>query len=380
MKILFFEWGSYTYEDILENFDKRGIDYKVISYCFKNKCEDEYFEYRFRQYLDDSYDAVFSVNYFPLVAKCCYEKNIRYLFWVYDVQSYTKYLELPTNRGFFFDRVQVGEYRREGFENVYHLPLAVNTGRLGRISLPKEEWKEYGAEISFVGNLYKTNFAEMKAVLSDYYRGVIDGWSEAQQQLYGCFILDELVSDEFCRKMMEDIRVRFPAYAFDIGATALKSDISYDVTYNERLLLLNLLSAYFQVDLYSYEVPKLLPKVNFKGTCDYRTVMPKVFTASKINLNVTLKSIKSGIPLRAMDILGCGGFLMSNFQTELADYFEDGTEVVMYESVEDAYEKCKYYLEHEKERKAIAISGYRKVSEEFSYDRQLTRLFETAMD
>ena len=40
-----------------------------------------------------------------------------------------------------------------------------------------------------------------------------------------------------------------------------------------------------------------------------------------------------------MDILGAGGFLLSNYQPELAEYFEDGKEVVMYHSRADLVEK-----------------------------------------
>ena len=52
--------------------------------------------------------------------------------------------------------------------------------------------------------------------------------------------------------------------------------------------------------------------------------LPCVFRYSKLNLNPTLKSIQSGIPLRALDIMGAKGVLLSNFQPELVEYFEDG--------------------------------------------------------
>jgi spore maturation protein CgeB len=96
---------------------------------------------------------------------------------------------------------------------------------------------------------------------------------------------------------------------------------------------------------------------------------------SKINLNPTLKSIRSGIPLRALDILGCGGLLLSNYQAELVEAFIPNEEVVIYESIEDAAEKAEYYLNHEAERERVAQNGYRKACEMFSFDRQLEKLF-----
>ena len=60
-----------------------------------------------------------------------------------------------------------------------------------------------------------------------------------------------------------------------------------------------------------------LPNVINMGSVDYYDMMPYVFKCSDINLNITLRSIKTGIPLRAMDIMGAGGFLMSNYQVDL---------------------------------------------------------------
>ena len=52
--------------------------------------------------------------------------------------------------------------------------------------------------------------------------------------------------------------------------------------------------------------------------------MPLVFQNSKINLNITLRSIKNGIPLRAIDIMGAGGFLLTNYQNDFGLHFTDG--------------------------------------------------------
>ncbi len=50
----------------------------------------------------------------------------------------------------------------------------------------------------------------------------------------------------------------------------------------------------------------------------------KVFYSSKININMTLRSIESGVPLRIIDIMSIGGFVMSNNQEEIPELFEEG--------------------------------------------------------
>ena len=106
--------------------------------------------------------------------------------------------------------------------------------------------------------------------------------------------------------------------------------------------------------------------------------MPGVFRYSRLNLCPTLKSIQSGIPLRSLDILGARGVLFSNYQPELAEYFEDEKDVILYGSMEDAFAKADFYLRHEDLREEIAVNGYRRVREEFSYPDKIRQMFEVA--
>ena len=61
-----------------------------------------------------------------------------------------------------------------------------------------------------------------------------------------------------------------------------------------------------------------------------------------------------------MDVLGAGGFLLTNFQPELLMYFENEKDLVYYDSLDDM-QKAKYYLTHEDERIEIAKNGHEKV-------------------
>jgi spore maturation protein CgeB len=64
--------------------------------------------------------------------------------------------------------------------------------------------------------------------------------------------------------------------------------------------------------------------------------------------------------------MACGGFVISNWQPEIAECFEEGKEIVTFRSLEECMEKIAYYLEHEEERKQIAAAGFRKVKERFA--------------
>ena len=133
----------------------------------------------------------------------------------------------------------------------------------------------------------------------------------------------------------------------------------------------------FSFKLYTGSDTKSIPALDARnmGRVDYHTQMPLVFAASRINLNISLRSIHSGIPLRVLDIMACGGFVLSNWQPELAEYFTEGEELALFKSKEECMDKITYYLAHEDERKEIAAAGKRKVQELFSYEKGLERLF-----
>ncbi|MFQ9895758.1 MAG: glycosyltransferase [Lachnospira sp.] len=95
------------------------------------------------------------------------------------------------------------------------------------------------------------------------------------------------------------------------------------------------------------------------------------FHESKININITAKSIRSGLSLRIFDVLGCGGFLITNFQSELCNYFEIGKDLVTYDTPQDLVDKCSYYLTHEDERLEIAHNGYEKVKQFHTWEIRL---------
>ena len=99
-----------------------------------------------------------------------------------------------------------------------------------------------------------------------------------------------------------------------------------------------------------------------------------VYNQSKIDLNITLRSIERGIPLRAFDIMGAGGFLLSNYQADLLEMFVPGEEFVYYEDKEDLLRKVDYYLTHEREREAIAKNGHDKVAAAHTYRHRVREM------
>ena len=131
-------------------------------------------------------------------------------------------------------------------------------------------------------------------------------------------------------------------------------------------MVLALLQNRCNVSLFSSDKDERLQNVTQPGYVDYYTQMPQVFKNSRINLNISLKLIQSGVPLRVFDVLASGGFLMTNFQPEIVEMFVPGEELV---------EKSIWYLEHDEERKRIASNGYEKVKNTYTFENCISHMF-----
>lgn len=146
----------------------------------------------------------------------------------------------------------------------------------------------------------------------------------------------------------------------------------------ERFIALSKLSETFQTGIFTESDTLGIHKLINYGYADYWKEMPTVFQESAINLNITLRSIQSGIPLRILDILACEGFLITNWQKKIEEYFEIDKEIVAFYSLDDLIEKVRYYMNRLQERKAIALAGKKKVLELFSYQIRLYNIFRVA--
>ncbi len=383
MNILFYEWGSYTAGDVVSAFKEAGISCDIYQYVLQNKNSDERFEGELGKKIKDGrYDAVFSVNYFPVVASVCYANNMKYISWSYDnplnVINIEETLDLPTNYVFLFDKMQVNKYQSLGFDNVYHLPLAVNVKRLESIKLSSVDEARLTSDISFVGNLYSSMLGAYINPLEDYQKGYIDGICTAQSHVYGYYMVDEMLTDAFMNDINQTYKKVKPDTEFVLPREALSYAMAAEITRKERLSILALLAAHYDVSLYSRDKIDGLADIKQRGSVDYMSEMPKVFKASKINMNITLKILQSGIPLRVLDIMGCGGFVLSNYQPEVAECFVNGEDIAMYDSIEDAYAQADYYLKHEDILREIAKRGQNKVRNEFSYRERIAYMLGVA--
>lgn len=371
MKILYYKWTSFMNEGVENALIRLNISYDTFIFQLEDwEHDDEFVERLTTKLKSCSYDCVFSINYVPLISSVCESLGIRYVAWVYDSPIHIRdlsSLKNTCNDIYFFDRGQAEGYKKIGIK-AKHMPLAVDTAYWDRQIKTGQNSLDH-MDISFVGQLYRTDYKYFISPMDEYVRGYIEGIISTQKKLYGGYIIPELVTSELLDKMNHQYD-KITSDDFQMGKRELEYMLASETTFRERYEVLALLANHYKVDWFSGDDTEI-SNVTKHTYADYNTQMPVIFNKSKINLNISLKAIRTGIPMRALDIMGCGGFLLSNYQVELADYFIPDRECVLYDSLEDMYEKCSYYLFHDEYREAIAKAGYEKVKNEFTFLNRL---------
>lgn len=388
MNILFYRYGSICEPDIIASFkhlgfniteDTREVYNKQLlpSDCIKGLNE---------LLKQDTYSFIFSINFFPSVSDVCNIWGIPYLCLIVDspvLELFSTSLANPCNKIFLFDRQLYNDFHHINPDGIFHIPLATNVrdNYATATMASAADRARFSSDISFIGSLYSEKCLYNQITLPEKMRGYVDGLIEAQLLVYGYNFIEECVTPElieaFCKVRPE--LINFPdSMKVDTKAVIAQHIISVKVAEQERLRYLKVLSEHFNVDLYTGSDTSSMPLIHNRGFAKTNTEMPIIFHQSKINLNLTAKSIRSGLSLRIFDVLGCEGFLITNYQAELPEHFNIGEDLEAYTSLDDLMGKCEYYLLHDKERQEIAHNGFEKVKKYHTYDIRLTQMLEIA--
>ena len=391
MKILIHDWSFFTKDDLYSTLKAQGIKFDLFwcPYSSRIKAEREKFQEVLESFLKDKeYDAFFSINFFPDFAIEANKRGIPYICWTYDSPSLggiTDALKLETNRIFIFDSSEYEEYKGCDIKNLHYLPLAVNTSRLSRITVPPMSKMKFYSDISFVGQLYQSDMDRIFPLFDEYSAGYVAAIINSQLSLYGRDIIRDLINPKIVDTLFNEavkealLKNLNDGFFYDVTELDFSNVTSFllkAVTNKERVLLLSLLAKYYKVKLYTRGAHQL-PGVLNLGIIDYLSEMPMVFKCSKINLNITLRTIKKGVPQRVLDILGCGALALTNYQEDLDKHFKDNENILIYRSMEEALDKCNFYLKNEKEAERVRKNGYKLVREQFSFEHQLEEIWKT---
>lgn len=385
MNILYLDWPCFGHIDIVFTFEH------IMKHTVTKFFHDDYVERESESFLtefdklfeENNFDFCFSFNFFPILAEGCFRHNLKYISFVYDspfMKLYSYKILHPTNYVFIFDYQLYTELKNGGIPTVYYSVLPVNSTVIDVMLRKPYDRERTICDVSFVGSLYNEEhcfFDRLYEKINDYSKGYLDAIMETQLKVSGYHFIEELLNDDIIAEMHRaEPYEASPDGAETLSAIYSSYYIDRKLTSTERIRLLSAIGKNRPdvLKLFTLNSAVQIPGVINMGVTDYYYEMPLIFHNSKINLNITLRSIKSGIPLRCMDIMGAGGFLLTNFQADFLKFFTPDEDFVYYEDEADMLRKIDYYLEHEDKRKAIAENGHRRVAENHSFEKCLTEI------
>ncbi|SCY34200.1 glycosyltransferase [Butyrivibrio sp. INlla14] len=322
---------------------------------------------------DHHIDIVFSFDFCPAISAACEKKNIKYASWIYDAPQealFDAQVLNSCNYVFSFDKDQVKDTTEFGCPHVFYQPLAANTTRMSTLATTAQDVDRFSCEVSFIGSLYSDNLyrdvlervcsnthKELDRIIKDS-MGIWDG----QDHISGK--LSDSARDELLALLCQN---KNPLARFSPDAYINAIFISRYLTSLERTEILRRISKY-GLHFYTRESNVCIENVTPLPALDYNFELPKAYALSKINLNITLHTITSGIPLRVFDIMGSGGFMLTNYQPEIQDLFVIGKDLDVFHNIDELEEKIQFYLGHDDLRRQIAKNGQEIIKKSHSYE------------
>ncbi len=392
MHILYYDWDEFNGEDCRDAMVRLGHQVETIRADLSGGDLTPEIENAFKTQFerrDDLgkryFDLTFSFDFFPAIAEVCQKNNVPYVSWVFDCPHYPLFspsVNNPVNRIFVFDKDLHLKLKDKGIYTVYHSPLAVNVKRLSKLckTLDDENGgiKSYQHDVCFLGSLYDNefNFYDKWTGLPEQFREYIEEVIQAQEKVFGydLFSDERVLSDTDLDRIQNFINIEDTGRYLIDNHDVIRDIFRKKVTVNERRNILTEMGKQFDTVIYTNPDAETIPNVNNFGVASYTDRMPAIFRRSRINLNISLRCITSGVSLRVMDVLAAGGFLLTTYTSEIDEYFEDGVDLAIARTPEEMYAKAKYYLEHEEERERIAINGQKKVFDNFAYTKLLPKV------
>ena len=310
-------------------------------------------------------EIVFTIGFYPCISTLCEYYGIIYVSWSLEPPYSSLFFSAVIHKNnliFLADKQMAEELQAEGIENIFYLPKGVNRKRCDKVienkNVEKDAWK-----LSFLGKIKDKNWEEYFGAknLKNSTKGYLDGIVACQRHVYGLDFFSKILPRYVLDDLIENSTIAPALGSVETIEHFYREQCFYPkTTIVDRLVMLDALVKIGEVHLYSdddgFEKKGIINCGNLENID-----MLEVIKKTKININITPRGYRDGLYGNALEIMGMGEFLISDYRPELEKEFVIGEELLIYEDVADLLNKISYYEEHEEERIEIARKGQEKV-------------------
>lgn len=375
MKVLFYRYNSICEPDYIEAFKKIGLETVEITVEMHRKSipGEERVRILLEGILTERPLFVFSIDFFPFISMVCERQGVIYAALSVDcpvAEIYSPEIKNKCNRVYLFDEEQYESVKNINPGHIFYTPLGAASERMAQIPFP--EHYEYG--VSFIGSLYnekdRYELLKKQGRIEKMALSHMEELISAQLHEYGLDIIEEGLTDSDIQalKAADTEFYNNPDAVIDMDRyVAVNNYLGNHLTSLDRIGVINMLSDALPegtVHLFTRSDTALLnPKVSIHGGVNTLTEMPTVFRSSVINLNLTSRTIKKGLPQRIWDILGAASFCVTDGNRPFyggsgEGAILDGVHLKTFRDYEELPDICSYYLDHIDEAESIAEAGF----------------------
>ena len=205
-----------------------------------------------KQLQSDSYDAVMSINFFPLVATLCHAHQIPIWHGAMTVRWKKNWKSASPTIRIAFSCSTVSKpsiIKASDIPGCITCPWpSIRTGWTN-CSFPCTDAK-HRCDVSFIGHLYESPLQVLLYSADDYIKGYIEGILQAQLRVYGYYFIDELITDELLDSVNQSFR-KIGQTSLTLNRRGLSFAIASEITNLERCFLLEQMGELFNTHFYT---------------------------------------------------------------------------------------------------------------------------------
>jgi spore maturation protein CgeB len=323
------------------------------------------------------------LDIYGAIACICREKNINIACWFIDNPFYSfgiwrKLCDGRNAHFFVWDKYYIRQMQQyHGI--VHHLPQATNPERFMPQDLAKHEQERFGSDIAFVGNLGTGYIVQISEQFKRNYSKDLEGtdvlaWFlraakiSLERQIVEPALLFQTINSEYPQDKLD---LKDELKLFD-AQNILEANISSII----RMAIVKKLLPY-RINVWgTTEWKECIPNELYKGPAVYMRDMPKIYNATKINLDISRFQQRKGTNQRIFDVPACEAFLITDYKQEIEELF-DIDEMVFYRTIEDLTKQIEFYKNKPDLRKMIAKRGRKRILERHTYVHRMGQILDS---
>lgn len=298
-----------------------------------------------------------------LFARFFEDARIPYVSWFTDTPRMILYNRVvhcsPYSVAATWERGYTEHLKEIGFEHVYFMPHATDPELFHRPAL-----ESHSRELAFVGESMISHAEEAWEKLKEFpavgdaVRGALDvGRMSREQFAKGV----ETIVDPWLLKRCSPRERRH-----------LELCLVYEGTRRIRAALAKRLAP-LGLEVYGDPAWKDIHERSFDGVGYFDALAP-FYQSTAVNINSTSIQMASAVNQRVFDCPAAGGFIITDAQADLNDFFDPGTESVAYRTLDELEELVSRYRTDVHERKRIVAQAQARIAAQHTHAHRLKDL------